>query len=102
MRISSSLFITGLDAYPFDRGAPVGETQLSESTNLEGVVRSNREIADGGGRFRAGRSYRKPIGNRPGRGNRRIADLVASGFRDTFDCHDKLPRGALVQRKNQW
>src|SRR5712692_9627455 len=92
--------LTRLDAHPFHQGAPVGEPQFSEGTNLEAVIRSRCEVADSGRRFRTGNGYHGPIDNRSSSGNRRIAEVIASGFRDTFDRHDKLPRVALVDRND--
>src|SRR2546426_5337616 len=90
-----------LDAHPFDRGAPVGEPQYSEGTDLEGVGPSRGEIVDGNCGSRSGEHYRCPIDSDSGSGNRRVAKFVDSGLGDRFDRHQKLTAIALIDRNDE-
>src|SRR5260370_16058755 len=87
-----------LDAHAFHRGAPVGEPQFPEGTNLERVRCSRGEVLNGGRRLRTGCHYRRPIDSGTSSRNRGVAEFVMSGVSDRSKRHEKLARITLIQR----
>src|SRR5260370_23271091 len=88
--------LTRLDDHPFHQAAPVGETQFPECPHLERVLPARCQVVDWGWRFRAGNHHRCPIDSGSCSRNRRVAEFVASGLRDSMDRYQKLPGIALI------
>ena len=76
-----------LDAHAFHRGAPVGEPQFPEGTNLERVRCSRGEVVNGGRRLCTRGHYRRPMDSGARRRNRGVTDFVMSGVSDRANRH---------------
>src|SRR3989442_5053533 len=90
-----------LDAHAFHRGAPVGEPQFPEGTNLERVRCSRGEVVNLGRRLCTRGHYRRPMDSGARRRNRGVTDFVMSGVSDSANRHEKLARISLIKRKEE-